>query len=205
MQESLSRIAVDREPDWLRVKNNVSTSIMGLMETRLSTLAGGKDGEAAKAMRAELEKRLGKIQDKMFDMSRYNIQVNGQNYEDFVDATEGFDQALDVHLWGIQAERIKLETESAEARKTKPEVFRRVQDHLEHARADAEWLPDDAEAEEAVPRAADIPPPPRHEEVKQTFQTVVDDLAEVIKNAPHELQRAQRAQTVREQLTKAQQ
>ncbi|WVR00143.1 hypothetical protein IAU59_007285 [Kwoniella sp. CBS 9459] len=200
-EPSLSRIIVDREADWIRVKGNVSTSMLGIMEARLSTMPGGKDGEAATAMRVELEKRLGKVQEKMFETSKYNLQVNGQNYETYVDATEAFDENLDRNIWALQADYVKRETEMAEKRKRFPQGFFSVEEDLEFRRVDAEWLPDDPEEESDKPKAADIPPPPRHEEVKKTFQTAVDNIAEIAKSAPVQLQRAQRAQTVREEIS----
>lgn len=54
----LSRIVIDSEPDWLRVKKNVSDAMMEVMETRLASMPGGKDGDAARTMRRELEARL---------------------------------------------------------------------------------------------------------------------------------------------------
>ncbi|WVF72952.1 hypothetical protein IAT40_007770 [Kwoniella sp. CBS 6097] len=200
-EPALSRIIIDREDDWLRVKDNVSTSIMGIMEARLSTMPGGKDGDAARAMRAELERRLGKVQEKMFETSKYNLQVNGQNYETYVDATEAFDETLDRNIWALQTGYVRGKTETAEKRKRLPESFFRVEEDLQMRRADAEYIPDDPEEEDEKPKAADIPPPPRHEEVKRTFQTVVDNIAEVAKSAPVQLQRAQRAQTVREEIS----
>jgi len=60
-QLPLSRIAVETEPDWLRVQDNVSRGIMQAMEARLSSLAGGSHGDAATKVRKELEGRLIKV------------------------------------------------------------------------------------------------------------------------------------------------
>lgn len=57
----MTRINVETEPDWLRVKVNINSGLMGVMEARISELPGGKDGEAAKAVRGELEMRLAKV------------------------------------------------------------------------------------------------------------------------------------------------
>ncbi|WRT70181.1 uncharacterized protein IL334_007175 [Kwoniella shivajii] len=197
-EPSLSRLIIDREPEWLRVKDNVSSALMAAMETRLATIPGGKDGDASKVIRKELEGRLGKIRERMFEMSRYNLQVNGQNYEDYVEATEGFDETLDRTIWSLQTERVRWETDMAEKRKRLPEAMYRVEEDLEIRRVDAEWYPDEEEDEKDLEK--EIPPPPRHEEVKETFKVVIDNLAEVAKSAPIQLQRAQRAQTVREEI-----
>ncbi|WVQ90976.1 hypothetical protein IAS59_004763 [Cryptococcus gattii] len=193
----LSRIVIDSEPDWLRVKKNVSDAMMEVMETRLATMPGGKDGDAARTMRRELEARLVQIQERMFEMSKYNLQVNGQNYEDFVQATEGFDEVLDRKIWGLHTEKVDHETRIAERRKKMPESINRLEVDLEMRRTEAEWLPDDLDDEnvEAIPK------PLRHDEVKETFQTVVSNLSEAVKSAPLQLQRAQRAQTVRDEIT----
>ncbi|XAO24461.1 hypothetical protein I312_103262 [Cryptococcus bacillisporus CA1280] len=193
----LSRIVIDSEPDWLRVKKNVSDAMMEVMETRLATMPGGKDGDAARTMRRELEARLIQIQERMFEMSKYNLQVNGQNYEDFVQATEGFDEVLDRKIWGLHTEKVDHETRIAERRKKMPESINRLELDLEMRRTEAEWLPDDLDDE----NVEQIPKPLRHDEVKETFQTVVSNLSEAVKSAPLQLQRAQRAQTVRDEIT----
>ncbi|KAL0245653.1 hypothetical protein I308_104787 [Cryptococcus tetragattii IND107] len=193
----LSRIVIDSEPDWLRVKKNVSDAMMEVMETRLASMPGGKDGDAARTMRRELEARLVQIQERMFEMSKYNLQVNGQNYEDFVQATEGFDEVLDRKIWGLHTEKVDHETRIAERRKKMPESINRLELDLEMRRTEAEWLPDDLDDE----NVEEISKPLRHDEVKETFQTVVSNLSEAVKSAPLQLQRAQRAQTVRDEIT----
>ncbi|UOH83486.1 hypothetical protein LQV05_006216 [Cryptococcus neoformans] len=163
-------------------------------------MPGGKDGDAARTMRRELKARLAQIQDRMFEMSKYNLQVNGQNYEDFVQATEGFDEVLDRKIWGLHTEKVDHETRIAERRKKMPESINRLEVDLEMRRTEAEWLPDDLEDENE-----EIPKPLRHDEVRETFQTVASNLSEVVKStlqsAPLQLQRAQRAQTVRDEIT----
>ncbi|WVQ84648.1 hypothetical protein IAT38_006803 [Cryptococcus sp. DSM 104549] len=200
MSDSLSRIVIDSEADWLRVQGNVSQAMMEVMESRLAMMPGGKDGEAARAMRTEMEARLGKIRDQMFQMSAYNLQVDGQNYEDFVQATESFDEVLDRKIYGLNAEKVDHETRIAEKRKKMPEGIHLLEEDLEMRRTEAEWLPDDVEDVEEDTKKPEIPRPPRHEEVKQTFETVASNLADIARTAPAQLQRAQRAQTVRDEI-----
>jgi hypothetical protein len=57
----LSRIVVENESDWLRVKANVEGSLSGTMEARLSSLPGGKDGRASRTVQQEVEARLAKV------------------------------------------------------------------------------------------------------------------------------------------------
>jgi hypothetical protein len=57
----LRRITVDTEVDWFRVKDMVAKGLQDSMEARLATLPGGKDGQAAKTVRRELEERLKKV------------------------------------------------------------------------------------------------------------------------------------------------
>ena len=61
MNEPMSRIVVENESDWIRVKDTVSKSMMQVMELRLATLPGGKDGETAKRVRGEVERRVMKV------------------------------------------------------------------------------------------------------------------------------------------------
>jgi len=60
-QAPISRIVVESEPDWLRIKGNVNAGMMAVMEARLSALPGEKDGEAARSRRKELESRLARV------------------------------------------------------------------------------------------------------------------------------------------------
>ena len=60
-QVPISRILVETEPDWLRVRENVSKSMKGVMEKRLSSLPGGNEGDAVRAVRKEVEERLAKV------------------------------------------------------------------------------------------------------------------------------------------------
>jgi hypothetical protein len=57
----VSRIVIDNEPAWLRVKSNLVQGMNGLMEARLSTLPGGSNGAAAKSLRKEVESRLAQV------------------------------------------------------------------------------------------------------------------------------------------------
>ena len=57
----MSRIVVETEPDWLRVKDNVSQGMNTSLEARLSSLPGGKDGDIARQIRGEVEARLRKV------------------------------------------------------------------------------------------------------------------------------------------------
>lgn len=58
---TINRIIVEQEADWLRVQDNLAKGMIESMETRLSSLPGGKDGSAAKGVRKELEARLAKV------------------------------------------------------------------------------------------------------------------------------------------------
>ncbi|WVQ74217.1 hypothetical protein IAR50_003811 [Cryptococcus sp. DSM 104548] len=200
MTEPLSRIVVDHENDWLRVQRNVSQAMTDSMEARLATMPGGKDGEAARKLRREVEGRMGKLQERMWHMAKYNIQVNGQNYEDFVQATEGFDEVLDRKIWGLNTERVEHETRIAERRKRMPDAIYQMEEDLEGRREEAEWLPDELEEDQDASNAQELPKPDRYEEVRETFEIAAANLAEVARSAPIQLQRAQRAQTVQEEI-----
>ena len=58
MEPGLSRIVVESEGDWLRIKDNVNKAVKSAMEARLATLP--KDGEQSRALRAEVERRIAK-------------------------------------------------------------------------------------------------------------------------------------------------
>ncbi|ORX40546.1 hypothetical protein BD324DRAFT_606441 [Kockovaella imperatae] len=199
MDAGITRISVETESDWLRVKANVERSLDQSLEARLAALPGGKTGEASRAVRKEAERRLARIKEELWRMTKSNISVNGHNYEDFVEATEPFDEALDRSIYGLNTERIVFNINVSEQRKRRPFLLRAIEQRLERDRTAAEWLPeDDAEllAENRKP-IGDLPLPPRHKEVMETFQQVVSNLSELSSSAPQQLARAQRAQSVK--------
>ena len=57
----MSRVVVETESAWLRVQENVDQSLKRAMEIRLASLPGGKDGEAARGVRKEVERRLDRV------------------------------------------------------------------------------------------------------------------------------------------------
>jgi hypothetical protein len=58
----VSRVVVDTEPAWLRVKDNLAQGLSQIMSARLSTLPGGINGPAATAIRNEVEVRKGLLE-----------------------------------------------------------------------------------------------------------------------------------------------
>ncbi|WVO14225.1 hypothetical protein L204_101857 [Cryptococcus depauperatus] len=199
--QTIARVVIDTEPDWLRIKSNVSQAMTDAMESRLAMVPGGKNGEAAEKLRNELKERLERLKEMMFEMVKYNIQVNGQNYEDFVQATEGFDEVLDRKMYALSTEKADYEARIAEKRKKMPEGIHLLEEDLEMRRTEAEWLPDELEDDNEIKPLEEIFKPPRYDETKETFQAVVANLSEIARVAPTQLQRAQRAQTVREEVT----
>lgn len=61
MNDVIRRIDVDSEGVWQKVQDNVQGGITSAMEARLAALPGGRDGPAARALRAEVEMRLRKV------------------------------------------------------------------------------------------------------------------------------------------------
>ncbi|KAK4685525.1 hypothetical protein P7C73_g4624, partial [Tremellales sp. Uapishka_1] len=204
----ISRITIDTENAWKTIKDNVTKSMEISMETRLASLPGGKDGEMARRLRPELEARLHNVSSPlstlMFELSHSNLRVNGHNYENFVDATEPFDEILDRRIWALDTERLQWVLTVADRRTKVPGDIHRLEENLEDRREAAEWLPDEDKGVQGLGpqgrKAADIPPPPRHTETVETFKTVVSNLSELIAAAPAQVTRATRAQTVREEI-----
>lgn len=84
MQEEVTpRITVERQVDWLRVQDNVNAALTQSLEDRLRTLP--PDSQAR--LRPKLEKELTAVQERMWDMTKYNLRVNGFNYEEYVEST----------------------------------------------------------------------------------------------------------------------
>jgi hypothetical protein len=57
-------------------------------------------------------------------------------------ATEPFDEILDRRIKGMDAERLKWETETAERRKKRPAEIHQLEDNLEERNTWAMWLPE---------------------------------------------------------------
>lgn len=55
------RIAIETEAGWLRIRDNVERGMNASMEMRLALLPGGKDGEASRRVRKEVEARMDKV------------------------------------------------------------------------------------------------------------------------------------------------
>ncbi|RXK36536.1 hypothetical protein M231_06195 [Tremella mesenterica] len=197
----MSRIVVENEADWLRVREGVCRAMNQVMEVRLASLPGGRDGEAAKRVRNEVEGRIAKIQEETFRLARANLRVNGHNYEDFVEATEPFDEVLDRKIKALDVEKVGWDSTIADRRKKTPGLINRLEDNLEQRRTAAEWLPDDEVEDDKTNKVGDPPKPPRHKETIQTFKTAVTNLSELAITVPSQLARAQRAQAVREEIS----
>lgn len=58
---SIQRINVDAEAEWMKIRGNIERAMNEGMEARLGTLEGGANGPAARAVRKELEARLGRV------------------------------------------------------------------------------------------------------------------------------------------------
>lgn len=89
LKNDIERVTVEQEADWLRVQTNANAALSASLEARLATLQGGKNGEMAKRLRPVLEERLKVVQERMWEMTKPNLRVNGFNYEDFVESEYG--------------------------------------------------------------------------------------------------------------------
>lgn len=66
MEAPLGRVAVDTEAGWQRIRENVNKAIKQSMETRLALLPGGKEGEASRQLRKEVEARMARVRRLIF-------------------------------------------------------------------------------------------------------------------------------------------
>ena len=56
-----SRVAIDTEAAWFTIKSNLEKNMQTLLDARLATLSGDKNGPAAVALRNEVEQRLAQV------------------------------------------------------------------------------------------------------------------------------------------------
>ncbi|RSH78215.1 uncharacterized protein EHS24_002676 [Apiotrichum porosum] len=205
--ELLPRIIVEREADWIRVQGNSDAALQSALEARLSALPGGSKGDAARRVRPALEERLKALQARMWEMAKPNLRVNGFNYEDFVETTEPFDEHLDRDIWSVNTERVNWETKVVERRRVKAGEVANLLDDLELRRDAATWAPsaEDLEQEKSTARPIrpeDVPPPPRHAEVLETWGKTVANFSNLATIAPEQLARAERVQAVQEEIAR---
>lgn len=94
-QEELTpRITVEREVDWLRVKDKVNKELTQSLEDRIRTLPP----DAQARLRPQLEKEMEAIRERMWEMTKPNLRVNGFNYEEYVESEHlGHTRADDSH------------------------------------------------------------------------------------------------------------
>lgn len=146
---------------------------------------------------------------------------------------------LDRKLKSLHVEKVGWDATVVERRKRVPRNIHVSEADLEKRRSAAEWM-EEGDDEDGIAsglrlfhptqspthsilgrktksKAADIPPPPRHEETIETFNNVVENLTELTtvrgcrqaqlgadshQSVPAQLARAQRARTVREEIAK---
>ncbi|BEJ13543.1 hypothetical protein CspHIS471_0307170 [Cutaneotrichosporon sp. HIS471] len=206
-QDQIPRVTVERQVDWLRVQENVNASLKQSLEDRLRTLPP----DQARRLRPKLEVELNAIRDRMWEMTKPNLRVNGFNYEEYVETTEPFDEALDRTLWPLNAERVDWVCKVNNLRRKKPDETAGVLEDMEVRRDGLTWAPSEeqeADLKQAIEdaqrevRAEDYPPPPRYGEVVDTFRKVVDNVSELVKTAPQQLERAERVHQVREEISR---
>lgn len=155
-EQALPRIIIEKEEPWLRVQENVNRALAEALEARLAALPGGAQGEQAKKLRPALEQHLASVRQRMWEMTKPNLRVNGFNYEDFVEsewmqltpevalliaATEPFDESLDRQIWALNTERVNWETKVVEKRRIKAGEVANLIDDLELRRDAAIWKP----------------------------------------------------------------
>ncbi|KAL1412381.1 hypothetical protein Q8F55_000126 [Vanrija albida] len=205
----LSRVTVEREADWLRVQGNTDAALTAALEARLAALPGGARGDTARRLRPKLEEQLELVRERMWKLTKPNLRVNGFNYEDFVETTEPFNESLDREIWSLNTERVRWESAVADKRRKKADEVANLVEDLEERRDAATWRPnaDDlaqlpSEPGKPVVRPEDIPAPPRHGEVKGTFETVSSHFSELTATAPQQLARAERVLVVQQELAK---
>ena len=59
--QQISRIVVESEGGWVRIKGNVDKALGAALETRLGSLPGGKDGDMSRRVRKEVEVRIARV------------------------------------------------------------------------------------------------------------------------------------------------
>lgn len=106
---------------------------------------------------------------------------------------------LDRSLKGIHAERVEWESKVVESRRAVPASINRYSNEIQLRTHKGEWMPEDdvqvdgeckplgyncqstlTEAAVEGGKEKDIPKPPRHDEVVDTFGTVASNLSELV-------------------------
>ncbi|KAJ9119126.1 hypothetical protein QFC22_003617 [Naganishia vaughanmartiniae] len=139
-----TRIVIEQEKDWIRVRQNLKSVVDSLVDEQLNQTGRNENLE----LRKQVTRRIQKIMEETFSLAVPNLQVNGHNYEEYLEMTEPFDQALDSKMFGLNAQKVEWATNTAERRKGVPKAIRELERQLEEMRHGMEWYPADEEAEE---------------------------------------------------------
>ncbi|KAJ9108521.1 hypothetical protein QFC20_003427 [Naganishia adeliensis] len=139
-----NRIVIEQEKDWIRVRQNLKSVVDGLVDEHLNRPGVSENLE----LRKQVTRRIQKIVEETFSLAVPNLQINGHNYEEFLEMTEPFDQALDAKMFGLNAQKVEWATNTAERRKGVPKAIRELERQLEEMRHGMEWYPAEEDAEE---------------------------------------------------------
>ncbi|KAJ9103216.1 hypothetical protein QFC21_002639 [Naganishia friedmannii] len=163
-----TRIVIEQEKDWIRVRQDLKSVVDSLVDEQVNQTGRNENLE----LRKQVTRRIQKIMEETFSLAVPNLQINGHNYEEYLEMTEPFDQALDSKMFGLNAQKVEWATNTAERRKGVPKAIRELERQLEEMRHGMEWYPADEEGDDGPEgkKAAE-------DEVEETGQFDVSSLS----------------------------
>ncbi|GHJ88834.1 hypothetical protein NliqN6_5236 [Naganishia liquefaciens] len=201
-----NRIIIEQEKDWIRVRQNLKSVVDTLIDQQLNQPGRMENLE----LRKQVTRRIQKIMEETFNLAVPNLQINGHNYEEYLEMTEPFDQALDAKMFGLNAQKVEWATNTAERRKGVPKAVRELERQLEEMRHGMEWYPtdeedddEDGEKKEKKKKETDevyADPLPRRAEVLETYRAAITNMKTLQETLPAQVSRAERAKAVKEQI-----
>ncbi|KDQ59385.1 hypothetical protein JAAARDRAFT_32946 [Jaapia argillacea MUCL 33604] len=125
-REDLPRVSVDTLQDWQRVRANYEAAILHKLEERLATSPSSHDRQA-------LLGHVNQFINSTFDIARPNLRVNGRNFEDVDEHEEDmepFDEGLDRRIWSLSDQRLKLDHDIGNKRRSTPKDVEKLMQEL---------------------------------------------------------------------------
>lgn len=78
-----TRVTVDREEEWLQVQANADQQMAEALDATLAALPGGAKGPTALRMRPKIEAELKRVRERMWELAKPNLRVNGIDYDKY--------------------------------------------------------------------------------------------------------------------------
>ncbi|EJD03992.1 uncharacterized protein FOMMEDRAFT_106372 [Fomitiporia mediterranea MF3/22] len=192
-RDELPRVSVDSIQDWFRIKENLNSAAIAILDSKLSE-------RGSENQRNLLLPHVIQFLERTYRLAKPNLRINGRNFDEYdgdEQEMDQFDESLDRRVWSLSDQRLKWDLEIATKRRNVPrevenlmlDLFNKQREHDDRqlGQQDTEMEVDNdvAGGEEGLSDA----------NVKLT--EIAEELQQ---NVPEQLERAQRVKQVDEEI-----